>query len=93
VTWDNLDGLMDEEEAKKANAEKRREQAELAQAYHRVFEGPDGERVLQDLTTRFVWENNTSLGSQNIEYEAAYHNGEGGVVKYIANQISQAAIL
>ena len=94
MTWTDIDNTsLNKDEAKKHNAEKRREAAELAQTYHRVFHNEDGEKVLEDLTKRFLWNNDTSFSSLNVNYEAAYHNGESGVVKFIANQLQQAEIL
>jgi|TARA_R100001224_G_scaffold86575_2_gene55677 hypothetical protein len=94
MTWTDIDKTsLDSQGANNQNAERRREAAELAQAYHRTFQSKDGERVLEDLTKRFLWNNDTSFGSDNVNYEAAYHNGETGVVKFIANQLQQAEIL
>jgi hypothetical protein len=53
----------------------------------------EGKRVLEDLTQRFIFQNNTPFGSENANYESAYHNGESGVVKFLINQIQQAEIL
>tara|TARA_Y100001938_G_C8090566_1_gene434777 strand:+ start:2370 stop:2654 length:285 start_codon:yes stop_codon:yes gene_type:complete len=94
MTWNDIDNTsLNKDEAQKHNAEKRREAAELAQSYHRLFQTKDGERVLEDLTKRFFWNNDTAFGSPNVNYEAAYHNGEAGVVKFIVNQLQQAEIL
>ena len=94
MTWTDIDNApLDAKAATDQNAERRREAAELAQAYHRLFQTKDGERILEDLTKRFLWNNDTSFGSPNVNYEAAYHNGETGVVKFIANQLQQAEIL
>jgi hypothetical protein len=45
---------------------------------------------MQDLMTRFIIDNSTPLNSPNVNYEAAYHNGEAGVVRFILNQIRLA---
>ena len=66
---------------------------DLAKSYHRVFTTDDGQRILSDLTKRFVYENDTSFGSENIDYEAAYHNGEAGVIKFVINQMKHSEIL
>ena len=88
MSWEKLE--LDQEESNKKKAEIREKQVELAKAYHRCFSTDDGFKVLEDLTNRFVIDNNTPMTSQNIEYEAAYHNGEGGVVKFILHLIKQA---
>jgi len=48
--------------------------------------------VLADLTQRFIFQNATPFGSQNPNYEAAYHNGESGVVQFLINQVQQAEV-
>jgi hypothetical protein len=94
MSWDTINqATTDAEDAKVVNAEKRKTAAELAQAYNECFSGDIGKRVLEDMTQRFIFNNYTPLGSANPNYEAAYHNGESGVVKFIINQIQQAKIL
>jgi hypothetical protein len=94
MSWDTINqATTDAEDAKVVNAEKRKAAAELAQAYNECFSGDIGKRVLEDMTQRFIFNNYTPLGSANPNYEAAYHNGESGVVKFIINQIQQAKIL
>ncbi len=94
MSWDTINqATTDAEDAKVVNAEKRKAAAELAQAYNECFSGDIGKRVLEDMTQRFIFNNYTPLGSSNPNYEAAYHNGESGVVKFIINQIQQAKIL
>jgi hypothetical protein len=94
MSWDTINqATTDAEDAKVVNAEKRKAAAELAQAYNECFSGDIGKRVLDDMTQRFIFNNYTPLGSANPNYEAAYHNGESGVVKFIINQIQQAKIL
>lgn len=88
MSWDQLE--IDQEESNKRKAEIREKQVELAKAYNRCFSTEDGFKVLEDLTNRFIIDNNTPLNAENIEYEAAYHNGEGGVVKFILHLIKQA---
>lgn len=60
----------------------------LAKAYKRLFSTEDGVKVLNDLSERFIYNNNTSLDAINPNYEAAYHNGERGVVKSIHTKIA-----
>jgi len=93
MSWSNIDQLADSEVAKKQAGIRRQNAADLAKAYHRVFTTDDGERILADLTRRFVYDNDTPFGSENINYESAYHNGEAGVVKFLINQMKQAEII
>jgi len=94
MSWDTINkATTNAEEAKVVNAEKRQAAAELAQAYNQCFSGDIGKRVLEDMTRRFIFNNDTPFGASNVDYEAAYHNGESGVVKFIINQMQQAEIL
>jgi len=88
MSWEDLEVNQKETEARKA--EIREKQVELAKAYKRCFSTDDGFKVLEDLLNRFVMDNDTHFSSQNIEYEAAYHNGEAGVVKFIIHLTKQA---
>jgi len=88
MSWDDLE--VNESKAKEAQSAIRERQSELAKAYNRCFGTDDGIRVMEDMTKRFLLENDTSLAAQNINYEAAYHNGESGVMRYIVHQIQQA---
>tara|TARA_R110000803_G_scaffold48943_2_gene101830 strand:+ start:793 stop:1077 length:285 start_codon:yes stop_codon:yes gene_type:complete len=94
MTWDTINKTtVDAEGAKAVNQEKRQAAAELAQAYNECFASPGGKRVLEDITQRFIFNNDTSFNVSNVDYEAAYHNGEAGVIKFIINQMQQAKIL
>ena len=93
MTWENIDQLSDSKTAKKQAELRKRNANDLAKAYHRVFTTDDGARILADLTRRFVYDNDTPFGSENINYESAYHNGEAGVVKFLINQMKQAEII
>tara|TARA_R110000751_G_scaffold70932_1_gene143557 strand:- start:650 stop:934 length:285 start_codon:yes stop_codon:yes gene_type:complete len=94
MSWDNINqATVDEEGAKTVNAEKRQAAAALAQAYNDCFATPGGKRVLEDITQRFIFNNDTPFSASNVDYEAAYHNGESGVIKFIINQMQQAKIL
>ena len=88
MSWDDLE--VNEDKAREAQSAIRERQTELAKAYHRCFGTDDGIKVMEDMTKRFLLENDTSLAAQNINYEAAYHNGESGVMRYIVHQIQQA---
>jgi len=92
MTWENIDHLSDSKAAKKQAELRKRNANDLAKAYHRVFTTDDGARILSDLTKRFVYDNDTSFGAENINYESAYHNGEAGVIKFLINQMRQAEI-
>jgi len=92
MTWENIDHLSDSKAAKKQAELRKRNANDFAKAYHRVFTTDDGARILSDLTKRFVYDNDTSFGAENINYEAAYHNGEAGVIKFLINQMRQAEI-
>ena len=94
MSWEEIDkASVDTGASSKHNAEKRAQAAELAKAYNRCFGSDDGKRVLSDLTARFIYNNDTPFASENVNYEAAYHNGESGVVKFVINQRQQAEIL
>lgn len=88
MSWEDLE--VSQENAEKAKAKAREKQINLAKAYSRCFSTEDGFKVMEDLLNRFVMDNNTHFSSQNIEYEAAYHNGEAGVVKFIIHLTKQA---
>ena len=88
MSWEKLE--LDQEESNKKKAEIREKQVELAKAYHRCFSTDDGFKVIEDLSRRFLLDNNTPLNSQNINYEAAYHNGEAGAIKFILHLVRQA---
>jgi hypothetical protein len=88
MSWQDLE--VDRHNAQKNRDAIREKQIELAKAYNRCFGTDDGAKVLDDMTKRFLLENNTSLSADNINYEAAYHNGEAGIMRYIVHQIQQA---
>lgn len=91
MSWSELD-LTKEKVREQVEARRQAEEAaiELAKKFYRVFNSDDGKVVFQHLYQRFVTDNNTPFSSENINYEAAYHNGEAGLIKYMANQISKA---
>mgnify|MGYP003646796505 FL=1 len=93
MSWEDINQSADPEQAKKQAKIRLQNASDLAKSYHRVFTTDDGQRILSDLTRRFVYDNDTSFGSGNINYEAAYHNGEAGVIKFLINQMKQAEIL
>ena len=87
MSWDDIEGQNPK--AQKQQAKAREKQTELTKAYARTFNTEDGQKVLEDLTRRFLIGNATSLNSQNVAYEAAYHNGEAGVIRMIIHYIQQ----
>jgi len=93
MSWSEINQSADPDVAKKQAGIRKQNAADLAKCYHRVFTTDDGQRILSDLTRRFVYDNDTSFVSENINYEAAYHNGEAGVIKFLINQMKQAEIL
>jgi len=88
MTWENIDGISPETKKQKAKAQE--QIIQLTKAYARCFNTEDGQKVLEDLTRRFLFNNATSLSSQNVAYESAYHNGEAGVIRMIIHYIQQA---
>ena len=79
MTWETIEGASPE--AKKQKAKAQEQINEMTKAYARCFATEDGQKVLEDLTRRFLFDNSTALSSQNVAYEAAYHNGEAGVIR------------
>ena len=93
MSWDDVNHQVDPAKAQKEASIRKQNASDLAKAYHRTFTTETGQRILSDLTKRFVYDNDTSFNSDNINYEAAYHNGEAGVIKFLINQLKQAEIL
>jgi hypothetical protein len=96
MDWKEIDATTSEENVKKAEhakAKQREEAANVAQAFNRLFKTDDGIKVMQHLSTVFIMNNDVTMNSPNINYEAAYKNGEAGVVKYIIKQIERAEVL
>lgn len=88
MSWEDIEGQGPD--AKKQKAKAQEKISEITRAYARTFNTEDGQKVLEDLTRRFLFDNSTSLSSQNVAYEAAYHNGEAGVIRMIIHYIQQA---
>jgi hypothetical protein len=91
LSWNELNAA-DGKAAAKVAEEQKLKAIELAKAYSGCFSTSEGKRVLEDLTARFIYGNDTPFESQNVNYEAAYHNGEAGVIKYVINLIQQAKV-
>ena len=85
MSWENLNA--DNTELTHEQELAREQDLALAKAYKRLFTTEDGVKVLNDLNQRFIYNNNTSLEASNPNYEAAYHNGESGAVKYCHNKM------
>ena len=80
---------MSNDNLKKAE-ELRVRQQELNNKFYRLFNTDDGKVVFQHLFDSFVMKNDTPLDAQNVEYEAGYHAGEAGVIKYISQRMSNS---
>lgn len=89
--WSDIDKAGQKtEEVKQKEEQAKAAQLSLAKQYARLFQTDDGQKVFQDLFNKFIMTNHTDLNSKNINYEAAYHNGESGVIHYIQHQITKA---
>lgn len=80
-------------DAQQALNEQKQKASDLAKHYHRCFKTDAGQKVLEDLTNRFIMLNDTDIDAKNVTYEAGFHNGEGSTVKHIILMIQQAEIL
>lgn len=87
MSWDSLESKKEATHEQKLAQE---QQIALSKAYKRLFSTGDGKKVLADLNQKFIYNNNTNLEAVNPNYEAAYHNGESGVVKYCHLQMGLA---
>lgn len=88
--WSDLDNADAAKKAEQHKIDVKQQIINKANAYSRLFRTEDGEKVLNDLTQKFIYENSTSLNAKNITYEAGYHAGEAGIVKYIISMIQKA---
>lgn len=96
MSWDDINESTTPESqsrAKQAAADKALADKSLAQAYARCFNTDDGKRVLADLTNKLIINNNTPMDSVNVQYVAAYKNGEKGAVNLIIHQITRAEVI
>ena len=96
MDWDKLNEATTPESknrAKQAAEEKALADKSLAQAYARCFSTDDGKRVLADLTNKLIINNNTPMDSANVQYVAAYKNGEKGAVNLIIHQTTRAEVI
>lgn len=82
---------MNSKDIEKKREEKDAELKAIAKKFKNVFDSGDGKEVFQFLFDRFLINNDTEINSPNVNYEAAYHNGEAGVIKFIISQINRAS--
>ena len=90
---DNLTSPDNKAKADKAKDNQRAEAASLAQAYARLFRSDDGQKVMNDLYNKMVINNMPDESSKNINYMAAFKNGEAGCISYIQQQINSARVV
>jgi len=88
MSFEDLD--VDTKEIDQRASEFREKQVELFKTFHRTFTTDDGKKVLDFLTKRFLIDNVTPVDFPNVDYLAAYKNGEAGIVRVILSYISQA---
>lgn len=81
------------ESAEHAKANQRAEAASLVQAYARLFKTDDGQKVLGDLSQRYLYNNGIDMSFDNINYRAAFANGEAEVIKQIINNMQSAEMI
>ena len=89
--WGGKNKLKEQQKKDAENAEQ--QVINLANTYSRCFSTEDGKRVLEHLSNLYIFNSNVDLTSTNINYEAAYKNGEAGLVKVIIKQMTIAANL
>lgn len=91
MSWDELEKTKaNSKEAQEKRERLRADRNELAKKFNRVFSQGDGKEIFDHLFQLFVLNNDTPLDSKNVTYEAGYHAGEAGVIKYITSQITKA---
>lgn len=91
MSWQEINS--ESKDTEKRIKEQKAKASELAKRYSRVFESEDGQKVLEHLNQLFIYANDIPFNAENINYQAAYRNGEAGVIKFIINQISKAKTL
>lgn len=90
MSWNDIDKSQSKQDIEKLKNEQREKHVEINKAYARLFSTEEGKKVIEDLNNRFIYGNDIPLDAQNINYQAAYVNGEMGVIKYILHRMSQA---
>lgn len=86
MSWEDISGTSN----KLGTKEKQAKAEALAKQYAVCFSTECGKAVLNHLVNSFIMESDTNLAAANINYEAAYRNGEAGVIKYILHQLKRA---
>ena len=61
MTWETIEGASPDAKKQKAKAQDKLN--EMTRAYARCFNTEDGQKVLEDLTRRFLFDNATSLST------------------------------
>ena len=89
MSWDDLDQVK--KDGGEALKQAKQKSAEICQMYSRVFSSQDGQKVLAHMVQGYVMGNNTNLSEPNIDYVAAYKNGQGSVIKDIIMLINKAS--
>jgi hypothetical protein len=80
-------------EDKAAALRRERERQKTINAYHRVFGGKDGERVISDLKTVFTTESQAFLhGFDFNPIVAALRDGQRGVILHIEAMLKRPVI-
>ena len=70
MTWETIEGASPDAKRQKAKAQE--QITELTKAYARCFNTEDGQKVLEDLTRRFLFDNSTALSSQTYSRRRDY---------------------
>jgi len=91
MSWEELNNSKVDTEKNAKEAQEA--QATIAKNYHHTFSTEQGKFVLDHLVTMYIMDSSIALNAENINYEAAYKNGESGVVKQILNQLKRAALI
>ena len=89
MPWNDIESKS-KPQIEKLSKEHKAKLVELDKKFYRAFTSDDGKVVLDHLVNTFIMTNETQLDAKNIEYEAGYHAGEAGLVKYILKRISNA---
>lgn len=91
MPWSDIEkAQLTDEQIEKQRKQQREKQLEIAKNYAHVFTEEIGQKVLSDLTNKFIMGNDMPLDAKNPEYQAGYHDGEASIVKYIIHMIKVA---
>lgn len=89
--WEDIENTGSQ--ADKDNENRKQAIEDRAKLYYRVFKSDDGVKLLAEMTNQFLIHNYTDPAHPNVDYVAAYKNGEAGVIGYILKQLSIAESL